>query len=124
MANKHLLFRAAARDKILHGATALTDAGRVTLGPRSRYVLIEKKWGKPIVCNDGVTIAKEIELKDPEENVGAGMIWEAAENQGAEVEESQVDRPLDLVGEKTRQEHDRYVGVADLHRLSREGIGD
>jgi len=80
--NKHLLFRAEAREKILHGATALTDAVRVTLGPRSKCVLIEKKWGKPIVCNDGVTIAKEIELKDPEENLGARMIREAAEKTG------------------------------------------
>ncbi len=82
MANKHLLFRAAAREKILHGATALADAVRVTLGPRSKCVLIDKKWGKPLVCNDGVTIAKEIELKDPEENLGARMMREAAEKTG------------------------------------------
>jgi chaperonin GroEL len=82
MANKHLLFRAAAREKILHGATALADAVRVTLGPKSKCVLIDKKWGKPIVCNDGVTIAKEIELKDLEENLGARMIREAAEKTG------------------------------------------
>jgi chaperonin GroEL len=82
MANKHLLFRAAAREKILHGATALADAVRVTLGPRSKCVLIERKWGRPLVCNDGVTIAKEVELKDPEENLGARMIREAAERTG------------------------------------------
>lgn len=85
MASKHLLFQAAARDKILRGATALADAVRVTLGPKSKCVLIEKKWGKPIVCNDGVTIAKEIELKDPEENLGARMIREAAEKTGDSV---------------------------------------
>jgi chaperonin GroEL (HSP60 family) len=82
MASKHLLFRAAAREKVLHGATTLADAVRVTLGPKSKCVLIEKKWGKPIVCNDGVTIAKEVELKDPEENLGARMIREAAEKTG------------------------------------------
>ncbi|HJX11207.1 MAG TPA: chaperonin GroEL, partial [Candidatus Binatia bacterium] len=82
MAHKHLLFRSDAREKILRGATALTDAVRVTLGPKSKCVLIEKKWGKPIVCNDGVTIAKEIELKDAEENLGARMIREAAERTG------------------------------------------
>ena len=76
---KHLMFRAAAREKILSGATALADAVRVTLGPRSKCVLIEKKWGKPIVCNDGVTIAKELSLSDPEENLGAQMIRQAAE---------------------------------------------
>jgi chaperonin GroEL len=82
MTSKHLLFRAEAREKILRGATALTDAVRVTLGPRSKCVLIDKKWGRPVVCNDGVTIAKEIELKDPEENLGAHMLREAAERTG------------------------------------------
>jgi chaperonin GroEL len=82
MSHKHLLFRADAREKILRGATALTDAVRVTLGPKSKCVLIEKKWGKPLVCNDGVTIAKEIDLKDADENLGAQMIREAAERTG------------------------------------------
>ena len=82
MAHKHLLFQAAAREKILHGATVLADAVRVTLGPRSKSVLIGKTWGKPIVCNDGVTIAREIDLLDPEENLGAQMLREAAERTG------------------------------------------
>jgi chaperonin GroEL len=82
MAHKHLLFRAEAREKVLRGATALADTVRVTLGPRSHSVLIEKKWGKPIVCNDGVTIAKEFSLKDPDEDLGAQMIRGAAERTG------------------------------------------
>ena len=82
MSHKHLLFRATARGKILEGATALADAVRVTLGPKSKCVLIEKKWGKPLVCNDGVTIAKEIDLKDAEQNLGAQMLREAAERTG------------------------------------------
>ena len=82
MAHKHVLFRSAAREKILRGATQLTDAVRVTLGPRSKSVLIEKKWGAPIVCNDGVTIAKEFDLKDPDENLGARMLRQAAEKTG------------------------------------------
>jgi chaperonin GroEL len=85
MAFKQLLFRSTAREKILKGATALADAVRVTLGPKSKCVLIEKKWGRPIVCNDGVTIAKEVELQDPEENLGARMIREAAERTGEAV---------------------------------------
>lgn len=85
MAHKQLLFKTAAREKILQGASQLADAVRVTLGPKSKCVLIEKKWGKPIVCNDGVTIAKEIELKDPEANLGARMIREAAERMGETV---------------------------------------
>ena len=82
MPHKHLLFRSEAREKVLHGAAAIADALRVTLGPRSRSVLIEKKWGKPIVCNDGVTIAKEFSLKDPEEDLGAEMLRGAAEQTG------------------------------------------
>lgn len=82
MAHKHILFRSAAREKILRGATQLTDAVRVTLGPRSKAVLIERSWGPPIVCNDGVTIAKEFDLKDPEENLGARMLRQAAEKTG------------------------------------------
>jgi chaperonin GroEL len=85
MAHKQVLFRAEAREKILHGAAALADAVRVTLGPKSKSVLIERKWGKPFVCNDGVTIAKEFSLKDSGENLGAQMIREAAERTGDEV---------------------------------------
>ncbi|WP_237213285.1 chaperonin GroEL [Falsiroseomonas oryziterrae] len=82
MPAKQVLFRSVAREKILRGAGALTDAIRVTLGPRSKSVLIQKRWGSPIVCNDGVTIAKEFELKDAEENLGAQMLRQAAERTG------------------------------------------
>jgi chaperonin GroEL len=82
MAAKQMLFESAAREKILRGATALADAVRVTLGPKSKSVLIERKWGSPLVCNDGVTIAKEVELKDAEENLGARMLRGAAVQTG------------------------------------------
>jgi chaperonin GroEL len=82
MPYKRVVFGLAAREKILRGATVLSDAVRVTLGPRSKCVLIEKKWGAPVVCNDGVTIAKEFDLKDPEENLGARMLRQAAEKTG------------------------------------------
>ena len=59
MACKQLLFRADAREKALQGATALADAVRVTLGPRSKCVLIGKKWGRPVVSNDGVAVDSE-----------------------------------------------------------------
>src|SRR5687767_2732238 len=85
MPYKHLLFEADAREKVLRGASAIADAVRVTLGPRSHSVLIEKKWGAPIVCNDGVTIAKEFALKDPDENLGAQMLRGAAERTGDSV---------------------------------------
>jgi chaperonin GroEL len=82
MTHKQVIFRSAAREKILRGASQLADAVRVTLGPKSKSVLIQKKWGAPIVCNDGVTIAKEFDLKDPEENLGAQVLRQAAEKTG------------------------------------------
>jgi chaperonin GroEL len=82
---KRFQFRADARQSILRGASVLADAVRVTLGPKSKSVLIEKKFGRPFVCDDGVTIAKEVELKDPEENLGAQMVREAAERTGEAV---------------------------------------
>jgi chaperonin GroEL len=82
---KKITFRSEAREKILRGANQIADAVRVTLGPKSKCVLIEKKWGRPIVCNDGVTIAKEFELEDAEENLGVQMIRQAAERTGEEV---------------------------------------
>ena len=102
MAHKQVLFRSAAREKILRGATQLADAVRVTLGPKSKSVLIEKKWGAPLVCNDGVTIAKEFDLKDPEENLGAQMLRQAAEKTG------------DAVGDGTSTVDD--PGARDLRR--------
>ena len=85
MAHKQILFHSSAREKILRGTSALADAVRVTLGPKSKSLLIQKKWGAPIVCNDGVTIAKEVDLKDPEENLGAQMLRQAAEKTGEAV---------------------------------------
>jgi chaperonin GroEL len=82
MAHKQVTFRSTAREKILRGATQLADAVRVTLGPKSKSVLIQKSWGTPIVCNDGVTIAKELDLKDPEENLGVQVLRQAAEKTG------------------------------------------
>lgn len=85
MAHSKIVFRAAAREKILSGATQLADAVRVTLGPKSKSVLMQNKWGNPTVCNDGVTIAKRVDLQDPEENLGAQMLRQAAERTGEAV---------------------------------------
>ena len=78
MSHTQILFRDDARAKLLAGASTLADAVRVTLGPKSKSVLIEKKFGAPLVCNDGVTIVKEIRLEDHEQNLGAQMLREAA----------------------------------------------
>ncbi|MCR4424144.1 MAG: chaperonin GroEL [candidate division WOR-3 bacterium] len=78
MAAKDLRFEEEARRAILRGAEKLAHAVKVTLGPRGHNVLIEKKWGAPTVTKDGVTVAKEIELEDKFENMGAQMIKEVA----------------------------------------------
>ncbi len=82
MTHKQVMFRSAAREKILRGTSQLAEAVRITLGPKSKSVLIQRKWGAPLVCNDGVTIAKEFELPDAEENLGAQMLRQAAEKTG------------------------------------------
>ncbi len=75
---KQLLYNESARERLLRGVDTVAAAVRVTLGPKGRKVILDKKWGAPTVTNDGVTIAKEIELEDPFENMGAQLFIEAA----------------------------------------------
>ena len=75
---KQIIFGEEARKSLKNGVDTLTDAIRVTLGPRGRPVALDKKWGAPSVLNDGVSIAKEIELPDPFENMGAQLVKQAA----------------------------------------------
>jgi chaperonin GroEL len=82
MTHKQVLFGEEARQKIAQGVHALAEAVGVTLGPRSKSVLVGKRWGVPLVCDDGVTIAKEFSLQDPEADLGAQMIRQAAVKTG------------------------------------------
>jgi len=75
---KQILFDRDAREKLKKGVDALADAVKVTLGPKGRNVIIDKKFGSPAITKDGVTVAKEIELKDPIENMGAQLVKEVA----------------------------------------------
>ncbi|HET9201527.1 MAG TPA: chaperonin GroEL [Acidimicrobiia bacterium] len=78
MAAKELRFNEEARKGLQAGVDKLADTVKVTLGPKGRNVVLEKKWGSPTITNDGVTIAKEIELEDPYENMGAKLAYEVA----------------------------------------------
>src|SRR5678809_1351078 len=78
MAAKHVRFGQDARDRILRGVNILADAVTVTLGPKGRNVVLEKSFGAPNITKDGVTVAKEIELEDKFENMGAQMVKEVA----------------------------------------------
>ena len=73
---KKILFNEEARKALVEGVNAVADAVKVTLGPKGRNVILEKKFGGPQIVNDGVTIAKEIELKDPLQNAGPQRIKE------------------------------------------------
>src|ERR671927_611691 len=75
---KRIIYSGDARAAILRGVNKLADAVKVTLGPKGRNVVIEKKFGSPTITKDGVTVAKEIELKDQLENMGAQMVREVA----------------------------------------------
>src|SRR3989338_11581747 len=75
---KQILHGDDARQKLLLGIKKLSDAVRVTMGPKGRNVLLDKKYGAPVITNDGVTIAKEIDLKDEFENMGAQLVKEVA----------------------------------------------
>ncbi len=78
MAAKEIKYDVAAREKMLRGVDALANAVKVTLGPKGRNVLLEKSWGAPTITKDGVTVAKEVELEDKFENMGAQMVKEVA----------------------------------------------
>ncbi|HJX63081.1 MAG TPA: TCP-1/cpn60 chaperonin family protein, partial [Polyangia bacterium] len=78
MAAKEILFDEKGRTQILIGVNILADAVKATLGPRGRNVVIEKSWGSPTITKDGVTVAKEIELEDKFQNLGAQMVREVA----------------------------------------------
>src|SRR5210317_316540 len=75
---KEIFFNTEAREKLKKGVETIADAVKVTLGPKGRNVILDKKFGAPSVTKDGVTVAKEIELKDPVENMGAQLVKEVA----------------------------------------------
>src|SRR2546428_5230757 len=78
MAAKQILYSENARASILRGVNQLADAVKATLGPKGRNAILDKKFGAPLITKDGVTVAKEIELKDPYENMGAQLVREVA----------------------------------------------
>jgi len=137
---KEITFDVAARDKLKKGVDALANAVKVTLGPKGRNVIIDKKYGAPSITKDGVSVAKEIELKDPIENMGAQMVKEVAsrtaDNAGDGTTTATVlaqaivtaglknvaagANPMDL-----KRGIDKAVAlvVANLHKISQE-VGD
>jgi len=101
---KQLIFDDAARRSILEGVSMLTDAVKATLGPKGRNAILDKKYGAPTITKDGVTVAKEIELKDPWENMGAQLVREVAS------------KTSDVAGDGTT------TATVLAHAIYREGI--
>jgi chaperonin GroEL len=104
MAGKQLVFDETARNAILRGVALLTDAVKATLGPKGRNAILDKKFGAPTITKDGVTVAKEIELKDPFENMGAQLVREVAS------------KTSDVAGDGTT------TATVLAHAIYREGI--
>ncbi|PIQ94485.1 MAG: chaperonin GroEL [Nitrospirae bacterium CG_4_10_14_0_8_um_filter_41_23] len=104
MMAKQLIFDDAARRSILEGVSMLTDAVKATLGPKGRNAILDKKYGAPTITKDGVTVAKEIELKDPWENMGAQLVREVAS------------KTSDVAGDGTT------TATVLAHAIYREGI--
>jgi chaperonin GroEL len=107
MGAKLVRFSQEAREKILRGVNVLADAVTVTLGPKGRNVVLEKSFGAPTVTKDGVTVAKEIELEDRFENMGAQMVKEVAS------------KTSDVAGDG--HHHRDRAGPFDLHRGHQDG---
>src|SRR3989304_5847526 len=101
---KQLIFHEAAQRAILSGVALLTDAVKATLGPKGRNAILDKKYGAPTITKDGVTVAKEIELKDPWENMGAQLVREVAS------------KTSDVAGDGTT------TATVLAHAIYREGI--
>ena len=94
MAAKEVRFGTAAREKMLRGVDTLADAVKVTLGPKGRNVLLDKSYGAPRISKDGVAVAKEIELADRFENMGAQMLKEVAVKTGELAGDGTTRRPF------------------------------
>ncbi|MDA8027538.1 MAG: chaperonin GroEL, partial [Nitrospiraceae bacterium] len=101
---KQMIYSEEARNAVLRGVTALADAVKVTLGPKGRNAVIDKKFGAPTITKDGVTVAKEVELKDPYENMGAQLVKEVAS------------KTSDIAGDGTT------TATVLAHAIYREGV--
>src|SRR5689334_12620038 len=121
MAAKELRFNTNARAALKRGVDQLADTVKVTLGPKGRNVVIDKKFGAPTVTKDGVTVAKEIELTDPLENMGAQMVKEVATKTSDNADDGNRARPGDLP-RRPQERHRRRQpdGPQARHRSRRQ----
>src|SRR5882672_2051394 len=117
---KQITYSTEARQKLIAGVNKLADAVVTTLGPKGRNVAIDKKWGAPNVIHDGVTVAKEIELSDPFENMGAQMVKEAASKTNDVAGDGTT--TATLLAQSIVTEGLRYVSAGGNPMLVKKGI--
>src|ERR1700689_1110402 len=118
MAAKNLLYDENARRALERGVNKVADAVKVTLGPKGRNVVLDKKWGSPTITKDGVTVAKEIELEDPYENMGAQLVKEVA----SKTNDVAGDGTTPVPAQTIVNEGLRYVAAGGNPLLVKKGI--
>jgi len=120
MAAKQLVFDEQARRALESGVNAVANAVKVTLGPKGRNVVLDKKWGSPTITKDGVTVAKEIELEDPYENMGAQLVREVASKTNDVAGDGTT--TATVLAQAIVNEGLRYVAAGGNPMLVRKGI--
>src|ERR671914_589268 len=122
MAHKELLFNEDARRALERGVNVLADAVKVTLGPKGRYVVLDKKFGAPTITNDGVTIAREIEVEDVFENQGAQLVREVVKNVAAGANpmglKRGIEQAVEAVVENLKTQSKEISGKEDIARVA------
>ena len=106
---KDILFNIDARDQLKKGVDELANAVKVTLGPKGRNVIIEKKFGAPHITKDGVTVAKEVELSDPFQNTGAQLVKSVASKTGDDAGDGTRPEVLKIGSDKPDEAYFRYA---------------
>src|SRR5919106_1082487 len=123
MAAKDVRFAREARERILRGVDILADAVKVTLGPKGRNVILDKSFGAPRISKDGVTVAKEIELKDKFENMGAQMLREGMKSVAAGMNPMDLKRGIEAaVGKVVENLASRSKNVSGSNEIAQVGI--
>ena len=122
MAHKELKFNEDARRSLQRGVDILADAVKVTLGPKGRYVVLDKKFGAPTITNDGVTIAREIEVEDVFENQGAQLVREGLKNVTAGANpmglKRGIEQAVEKVTENLKAQSTEISGKGDIARVA------
>src|SRR5918992_745069 len=124
MAHKELKYDVDARKALEDGVNAVANAVKVTLGPKGRYVVIDKKFGAPTITNDGVSIAREIEIEDPFSNQGAQLVREVATGANPLALKRGIEKAVDQVVERIKEVSTEISGKDQIARVAAISAAD